>query len=74
MKERIDPMLEGDPVAIAYDNFDRWTQRTSIFDGGGLTWIARIPFNIIFYIIGYIIVFTKEGINYLIKKSSKGAK
>ena len=42
-------------VESVYNGFDDWTKRTGILDGSGLTWIARIPLNVLFAIIALIV-------------------
>jgi len=42
-------------VERIYDGFDDWTKRTGILDGSGLTWIARIPLNILFAVTALIV-------------------
>lgn len=48
--------IAADPIMSAYDRFDGWTQRTGILDGSGLTWVVRIPLNILFFVVPYIIL------------------
>jgi len=40
-----------------YEKFDAWTQRTGILDGGGLTWVIRIPLNLLIVLGTFIFVF-----------------
>lgn len=40
----------SDALDICY-SFDRWTERTGILDGSGLTWIARIPISLVVLVI-----------------------
>lgn len=44
-----------------YNRFNGWTERTGIMDGSGLTWIVRIPLNLIVIIVSLIIWLSKRG-------------
>ncbi len=37
-----------------YNRFDEWTMRTSVLDGSGLTWIVRIPLNLVIVAISLV--------------------
>ena len=44
-----------------YNQFDSWTERTGILNGGGLTWVVRLPLNLIVVVISIIVwVLTRQ--------------
>lgn len=46
-----DKVTKQQDLLEPYNRFDEWTQRTGILSGGGLTWIVRIPLNILFILV-----------------------
>ena len=37
-----------------YNRFDDWTKRTGILDGSGLTWVARLPINLLVVVVSLV--------------------
>ena len=37
-----------------YNGFDDWTKRAGILDGSGLTWIVRIPLNLVLIVVSLV--------------------
>ena len=60
-----------DGVVAVYDKFDAWTQRTGILDGSGLTWIARIPINLVIIVVGSLTEIIIFAVRRLLRRSSK---
>ena len=53
-----------------YHRFDEWTQRTGILDGGGLTWVVRLPLNLVFV----LVLLLRAVVLWIIGKNSKEGK
>ena len=58
-------------VLDVYNRFDDWTNRTGILDGSGLTWIVRIPLNLVLVLVSLITMVVVSLITRLIKKNTK---
>jgi len=58
-------------VLDVYNRFDDWTNRTGILDGSGLTWIVRIPLNLVLVLVSLITMVVVSLITWIIKKNTK---
>ena len=38
-----------------YESFDAWTKRTGILDGSGLTWVVRLPLNVVIILVTFLV-------------------
>ena len=47
-----------------YHRFDAWTQRTGVLNGGGLSWVVRIPLNIVFVVVLFLCALVRAAIEW----------
>ena len=54
-----------------YNAFDNWAKRTGILDGGGLTWVARIPLNLVIVAVSLVVWLITKSIKKEVNNANK---